>query len=118
MVLFAGDDLAGRVPEFVSTETLMADINQFITHGEYAGAAKSIELLFSHLSRNGGSSAIYVKYLCSDLVRNAFEQSARRQKADFQQTVERIFKKRFDSRGEASAAAGALGNRTGQRPSR
>lgn len=92
VVLFAGDDLAGRVPEFVSTETLMADINQFITHGEYAGAAKSIELLFSHLSRNGGSSAIYVKYLCSDLVRNAFEQSARRQKADFQQTIERIFK--------------------------
>ncbi|WP_379128421.1 response regulator [Paenibacillus sp. sgz500958] len=92
VVLFAGDDLAGRVPDNVSAEILIADINQFINHGEYAGASRSIELLFSHLSRNGSSSAIYIKYLCSDLVRNAFDQSGRRQKADFQQTVERIFK--------------------------
>jgi two-component system, response regulator YesN len=92
VVLFAGDDFAGRVPDIVSAEMLIADINQFINLGEHAGASRSIELLFNHLSRNGSSSAIYVKYLCSDLVRNAFEQSGRRQKTDFQQTVERIFK--------------------------
>jgi len=92
VVLFSGEDLAGRVPDIVSAEALIADINQFINYEEYAGASKSIELLFSHLSRNGSSSAIYVKYLCSDLVKNAFEKSARKQKTDFQQTVERIFK--------------------------
>jgi two-component system response regulator YesN len=92
VILYSGDDFSECVPTIDSIDTILANIHQYIDYNDYIDAAKSIELLFNHLSQKGSSSAIYVKYLCSEMIKKAYEKSEKKQEIDFKRTVEQIFK--------------------------
>ncbi|MGZ9585631.1 response regulator transcription factor [Paenibacillus marinisediminis] len=92
VILYTGDDFIDCIPTLDSVDTILANIYQYIDDDDYTEATKSIELLFNHLSLKGNSSAIYVKYLCSDMVKKACDKAVKNQDVDFKQTVERIFK--------------------------
>lgn len=83
--LFAGS----RSPEAIAGS--LQDMDRYIEKNEYHNVKTGIEVFFSSLQRSGNFSAIYVKYLCTEIVKKIFENMDKNNTADFQRYVEEIY---------------------------
>ncbi len=82
--------------------------------GNYYNTLKTIELLLGQFAEKEEFSVIYVKYLCAEIIRKAFEPLSD-STPDFKEWVERIFKSgNLDElRGIVQAAAESIGKSHG-----
>lgn len=90
-VLFVRHDRQTNYAVSESLEKILETIGK-ANENNYYNALKTLELLFEQFAEKQEFSVIYIKYLCAEIIKKAFEQINGNAAADFKQWVEKIFK--------------------------
>jgi len=91
-VLFTEIEEAPNAPVPDLLNQTLEDIPQLINRHEKDLARQRIEKLFREMEDSGRLSSIYVKYVCTEIVKAILQSGEQRPAGDFQQIAEQIYK--------------------------
>ncbi|SFA75094.1 two-component system, response regulator YesN [Cohnella sp. OV330] len=103
--------LAEQPVDTQSIEQTLEEINELIERGEFGLVRTRFEALFDHLKNSDRFSVIYVKYICSEIVRSILKSTKTKDLDFFKQSLETIYKTAVlkDLRGVMTAIFEAYG---------
>ncbi|WP_217593968.1 response regulator [Cohnella sp. GbtcB17] len=90
-VLFA-DAALPQLQSSAFAERAIADISQCLSRKEWDVAQARFVHLFDDLKNSGHASVIYVKYICSEIIRPLLQTKRKGDAGDFRDTLEAIFR--------------------------
>ncbi|RAV21279.1 response regulator [Paenibacillus contaminans] len=90
--LLAGSDDSLYKGPIYAADSVLETVCEQVRSGRFDQAAAGIDRLFREFSASGSHSAIYVKYLCTEIAKNLFAQIPERGDRPFRAIAESLYK--------------------------